>query len=60
MAPQDESPNTQRVERSATVDLLLPQLQMPHSEVPVDEVLLSVSFPEDFLIQTLSAAVQNG
>ena len=26
----------------------------------MDEALLSVSFPEDFLVQTLSAALQNG
>jgi len=33
---------------------------MPHSEVPLDEALLSVSFPEDFPFQTLSAALRNG
>ena len=60
MAPQDEPPKTQRVERSANVDLLLPQLQMSHPEVPVDKALLSVSLPEDFSIQTLSTALQNG
>ena len=60
MVPQDELSKTQRAGRSANVYLLLPQLQMPFPEVPVDEALLSISFLENLSVQTLSAALQNG
>ena len=33
---------------------------MSHPEAPVDKALLSVSLPEDFSVQTLSTALQNG